>query len=143
MDENVPVTGVFQDVTGKPFNNDRTAVRRLNKMLDEGDCLLVALPIARLNATQAEVNGDFREAARKRLGDGYDLPAVVKYKGRYYVTDGHHRLMGAAAEGKSSAPVRLFDLDGDTQLDFPLLDYNGHSSDTVPGLSGDAPKPGM
>ena len=143
MDESVPVTGVFHDVTGKPFNSDRAAVRRLNKMLDKGDFVMVSLPIARLNATQSTVNGNFREVVHRRQHDGYDLPAVVKYKERYYVTDGHHRLMAAAADGKSSALVRLFDLDGNTQLDFPLLDRIGHSDITELELSADALKISM
>lgn len=136
MTESVSVAGVFRDVTGKPFNSDRDAIRQLNRMTDHDDYLLVSLPIAHLNATQPTVHDDFRAAARRRYGDGYDLPAVVKYRGLYYITDGHHRLMGAAADGFSSASVRLYDLDGDTMLDFPLLDRMGHAIDIPSNSDG-------
>jgi hypothetical protein len=117
------------DVTGKPFNADRTAIRLLNRMMEAEDCLIVRFPIARMCATQDFVNDDFREASQRIREDGYDLPCLVKYNGRYYVTDGHHRLMDLAADGISSPEVRLYDLDGDTQLDFPLLDGLDDDSD--------------
>ncbi len=122
MSDKVSVSGVFMDVVGKPFNADRTATRLLNRMIAAGDYLVVRLPISRIYATQPFVNADFHEARERDRGDENDLPCVVKYNGRFYVTDGHHRLMDAAADGASSAPLRLYDLDGDTQLDFPLLD---------------------
>lgn len=120
--EMVSVSGVFRDVAGKPFNADPAATRLLNRMMDAGDYLIVRLPISRIIATQEFVNSDFHEAANRSRGDDNDLPCVVKYHGRFYVTDGHHRLMDSASEGASSTPLRLYDLDGDTQLDFPLLD---------------------
>lgn len=141
MTNGVSVAGVFRDVAGKPFNHDRAAIRLLNRMMNTGYYLAVCLPIGRLNATQAEVNGDFREMGNKRLGDGFDLPAVVKYHGQYYITDGHHRLMSAAADGDPVAPVRLYDLDGDTQLDFPLLDTDWLADDVIKaGLIAEAPR---
>ena len=120
----VDLSRVFHDVTGKPFNSDRMTVRRLNRMIDEDDHLLVELPIRIMRATQARVNEDFQEAAaRHSRGDDRDLPAVVKHEGTYYVTDGHHRLVCRHHEGHHSARVRLFDLDGDTQTDMPLIDF--------------------
>ena len=120
--EQISVTGTFRDVASKAYFADPKATRLLNRMMDQGGFHRVEIPIARLIATQPYVNPDFRDAAKKIKGDGFDLPAVVKYDGRYYVADGHHRLMSAAVEGKACSPVRLYDLDGDTQLDFPLLD---------------------
>jgi hypothetical protein len=122
MTEMVPVAGVFMDVAGKPFNADRSATRLLNRMMAAGDYLIVRLPFSRIIATQPFVNLDFHEAAQRSRGDENDLPCVVKYHGRFYATDGHHRMMDAASDGASSTPLRLYDLDGDTQLDFPLLD---------------------
>jgi len=122
MYEKASVHQFFRDVTGKPFHSDRSATRMLNILMAENDYLDVEIPINRLNATQDEVNADYLDAAKKRMGDGRDLPAVVKYQGSYYVADGHHRLMAAATSGAVQARVRLFDLDCDTQLDFPLLD---------------------
>lgn len=122
----VPLAGIFMDVTRKPFNADRAATRLLNRMMDAGDYLIVRLPISRIIATQEFVSPDFHEAAQRSRGDENDLPCVVKYHGRFYATDGHHRLMDAASVGASSTPLRLYDLDGDTQLDFLLLDSLDH-----------------
>ncbi|MCC7304772.1 MAG: ParB N-terminal domain-containing protein [Alphaproteobacteria bacterium] len=116
------VEGPFRDVTGKPFNSDPMAIRSLNRMMDNQDYLEVELPVSKLNATQDQVNDDFREAGKDIKNDGYDLPAVVKYEGQYYVTDGHHRIMASSSEGNSVVKVRLFDIDGDTETDFPLID---------------------
>lgn len=120
----VDLSFIFHDVTGKPFNCDRDAVRRLNRMIDTHDHLEVMLPIHILRATQPRVNKDYDEAAeRHRAGDPHRLPAVVKYQGLYYVTDGHHRLVAVHMGGSTTAAVRLFDLDGDTQMDMPLIDF--------------------
>lgn len=125
------VAGVFHDVAGKPFNGDRAATRRLNQLMAGGAYLTVALPVDRLNATQAEVNGDYLMAPDRYAGAGDALPAVVKYQGRYYVTDGHHRLMAAAHHGIAAPAVRLYDLDGDTVVEFPLLDGLASAEDDV------------
>lgn len=122
MSTKITVIGVFRDVTGKPFNADRKAIRLLNWMYDLGDHLLVRLPIARLNATQPEVHADTGFVRERYEGARDADPAVVKYEGAYYLVDGHHRTMEAAKAGETTIQVRLFDLDMDTQLDFPLLD---------------------
>lgn len=123
---------VFRDVTRKPFHDDRAAIRLLNRKTDEGDCLFVSIPIARLNATQSTVNDDFREAPRRYADDdSVALPAVVKFHGRYYVTDGHHRIMAAADIGEITIAVRLFDLDDDTQTDFPLLSWGVGAAEPI------------
>ena len=115
---------VFHDVTGKPFNCDKAMVRQLNRMIDTCDHLIVELPIHILRATQARVNDDFRDAAARHVrGTDEDFPAVVKHLGLYYVTDGHHRIVCRHHEGCPVVTVRLFDLDGDTQTDMPLIDF--------------------
>jgi Putative ParB-like nuclease len=126
------VIGIFRDVTGKPFNESSHAIRILNAMFAENDFLSVNLPIARLNATQSTVNANFTEASQKyTVHDKDRMPAVVKYEDQYYVTDGHHRIMAMAAQGMSQVPVRLYDLDGNTQTFFPLLDTPDVSMDSL------------
>ena len=120
----VDLSFIFHDVTGKPYNCDRDAVRRLNRMLDTGDHIEAELPIHILRATQPRVNNDYAEAAARHAdGDPHALPAIVKYQGLYYITDGHHRIVDAHMAGMVTVAVRLFDLDGDTQTDMPLLDF--------------------
>lgn len=122
--EVVDLSFIFRDVTAKPFNCDKSAIRQLNRLIDTQDHLEVELPIALLYATQPRVNKDYQEAAQRHCPKNpYSLPAVVKYLGFYYVTDGHHRLVAWHYSGHVCAKVRLFDLDGDTQTDMPLLDF--------------------
>lgn len=118
----VSLRGTFRDVTGKPFNGDTGATRLLNALTRERRFLVATLPIALLNATQDVVNADFPDSAERYRGCDDADPAVVKYRGLFYVTDGHHRIMSAAADGMTTIQVRLYDLDGDTQTDFPLLE---------------------
>ena len=72
----------------------------------------VHLPIRSLFATQSQVNPDFASVAPDP--EGRD-PFVIKKNGGYYVQDGHHRLTQQAMSGQQTAPVRLLNLDGDTQ----------------------------
>ena len=115
---------VFRDVEkGKPWNavhDDK--FRRINRLMSRDQWLDVELPIDRLIATQKTVNPDFAESAARWIPDGHGLPAVVKYDGRYYVTDGHHRLAASGERGERTSRVRLFDGDNNTQTEFPLLD---------------------
>lgn len=126
MPEQIDVTGIFHDVTGKPFNSDRKACRTLNRMIDKRDHIIVELPIHRLRATQRYVNDDYVEASlRHRPGTPDFSPAVIKYNQIYYVTDGHHRIVALHSFGAILVAVRLFDLDGDTQTDMPILEFLG------------------
>lgn len=117
-----PTRGTFRDVTGKPYNGEPATVRLLNLLFREQRFLKVSLPIRSLNATQDTVNVDFRTSRERYAGTEDARPAVVKYQGRFYVPDGHHRIMAAAADGETCVEVRLYDLDGDTQTEFPLLE---------------------
>lgn len=126
----VPTAGVFRDVLRKAYNADRAAVSKLNRMMDLRMHEVVSLPISRLNATQEHVNHDYRRAARRRAtGAVDDLPCVVRHKGLFYVADGHHRIMTASESGPY-ARVRLFDLDGDLQTEFPLLEGSAEDAST-------------
>jgi len=120
----VDLSFIFHDVTGKPFNADRAATRHLNRLMDKNRYITADLPIHILRATQPRVNRDYAKAARRysKQSAGF-LPAVVKYQGIFYVTDGHHRIVARHAEGNPCVKVRLFDLDEDTQTDMPLIDF--------------------
>lgn len=115
---------VFHDVVGKPYNSDRIACRKLNRLIDNEIYHEVDLYIKRLKATQAKINEDYHKAV-----DRYDpkcplrLPAVVKYQDLYYISDGHHRLVSLSKQGAITAKVRLYDLDGTTQIEMPILDF--------------------
>lgn len=126
MPGTIDVTGIFHDVTGKPFNSDRKARRLLNRKIDTEDHIIVELPIHRLRATQPHVNDDYIEASLRHCpGSCTFAPAIVKYQQIYYVTDGHHRIVALHSYGATFVAVRLFDLDGDTQTDMPILDFLG------------------
>lgn len=113
----------FWDVVRKPFNADRNAIISLNRMIDDQDHREVVVPIHRLFATQRSVNEDFAAVKDRYLSDDhYARPAVVRYQGCLYVTDGHHRITDEAISGHRYTKVRLFDLD-DTWEPAPLLDY--------------------
>lgn len=118
----------FKDYKGPEYYGDKKATKLLNTLTDTKDFIPAELPISRLIATQPEVNDDFRETLNNIKNDGYDLPAIVKYKGGYFIADGHHRLTAMADRGDTNAKVRLFDLDGDTQTSFPLLDELNQSA---------------
>lgn len=109
---------VFRDVASPNGKMAPGDWRKRNFALDTGDVQNVELPISSMYATQGKVNPDFRAAA----SNNQELPVVLKKDGNYYLQDGHHRIMATAAEGKQTAPVRLIDIDGTTQTDFPLLE---------------------
>lgn len=113
----------FRDVVRKPFNADRSAIILLNRMIDEKDHRDVVVPIRRLYATQHSVNEDFAAVKDRYLPNDYhERPAVVRYQGGLYITDGHHRITAQAIKGHEYIAVRLFDLD-DTWEPAPLLDF--------------------
>lgn len=105
---------VFKDVKS-PNRIMNAGDWRLSKLLDPQE---VELPIGSLNATQKTVNPDFASP----ITQTDQLPFVIKKNGEYYVQDGHHRLTKTAMDGRQTGKVRLVDLDGTTQTDFPLLD---------------------
>ncbi len=113
------ITGwTFKDVAHPHQKMGRGDWRRVTHAVEAGDFMEVELPIRSLNATQNTVNPDF--AAPKSQNSA--APFVIKKGGEYYVQDGHHRLVKAAESGQQTAKVRLVDLDGTTQTDFPLVD---------------------
>ena len=118
----IDIAHIFRDVRGKPFNADHCATIRLNRMMDARDHREAVVPIRRLFATQRAVNDDFGYVqTRHPDGDPYRLPAVVRYDGALYVTDGHHRIVARAIAGECFVEIRLFDLD-DMDEDAPLLE---------------------
>jgi hypothetical protein len=116
------VTGwTFKDVAHPHKHMERGDWGAVTRATETGEGVAnVELPIRSLNATQKAVNPDF--ASVKPRGDAADTPFVIKKNGQYFVQDGHHRLTAASESGKQTAEVRLVDLDGTRQTDFPLLD---------------------
>lgn len=111
--ERLSVASAFYDVSGKPWYNDRNAIRLLNQMNDAQAWEKAEVQISRLIATQAFVNADFEEAAKaaSRNSDGNGMAAIVLFDSRLYITDGHHRLYRDSCAGRFSAMTRLFNLD--------------------------------
>lgn len=106
----------FKDVSAPHGRMQPGDWRKVTNALDEGSYQNVELPISSMYATQQSVNPDFRNVANP------EAPFVIKKDGNYFLQDGHHRAMRAAADGKQTIPVRLVDVDGTTQTNFPLLD---------------------
>jgi hypothetical protein len=112
---------VFKDVAHPHKLMEKGDWRAVTRATETGEGVAnVELPIRSLNATQKSVNADFANALPR--GDGKDAPFVIKKNGQYFVQDGHHRLTAAAESGRQTAGVRLVDLDGTTQTQFPLID---------------------
>jgi uncharacterized ParB-like nuclease family protein len=108
---------IFKDVLKPHGVMQKGDWAKVNRATDLKDWDVVDLPIGALNATQKSVNPDFSSA-----GQHGELPFVIKKDGQYFVQYGHHRLTAAAAKGLQTSKVRLVDLDGTTQTNFPLLD---------------------
>jgi hypothetical protein len=118
-ESNPLLTGwTFRDVVRKP-ELSAAENRRFSAGAATHDS--VELPIRRLFATQDSVNPDF---ASTQTSAG-ELPFVIRKDGKFYVTDGHHRIVRAAEDGAENARVRLLDFDGAD--DTPLLDYRPKS----------------
>lgn len=106
----------FKDVSAPHSRMKPGDWRKATNALDDGSYQNVELPISSMYATQRAVNPDFKNVTNP------EPPFVIKKDGSYFLQDGHHRAMRAAADGKQTIPVRLVDVDGSTQTDFPLLD---------------------
>lgn len=106
-DGSVRTGWVMRDVERYP---NEPGANRLRSRAAEPE--IAELPIRSLTATQHMVNPDFASASANSAAraDGFNLPAVFKYGGKYYVGDGHHRIVAAAEKG-DTAKVRLFDLE--------------------------------
>jgi hypothetical protein len=116
----------FKDVAHPHKIMEKGDWARVNRARDNQDWMEVDVPIRSLNATQENVNPDFANRISK---DNTEAPFVIKKNGQFYVQDGHHRLVAEAASGKQVARVRLVDLDGTTETNFPLLEQmNAHRS---------------
>lgn len=109
---------VFKDVIGKNQKMERHDFSRINSATDSKKWDVVELPIGEMYATQKSVESDFANPVSKNT----DLPLVVKKNGAYLIQDGHHRLTKESMSGKQTARVRLIDLDGNRQTEFPLID---------------------
>ena len=110
----------FRDVAHPNRYMGRGDWRAVTNATNTGEGILnTELPIRSMYATQPKVNPDFAAPA----GMPHEAaPFVIKKGDKYFVQDGHHRLVAASEAGQQTAPVRLVDLDKTTQTDFPLVD---------------------
>jgi hypothetical protein len=114
-----PLTGaVFKDVASPHREMEKGDWRRVSFAKDTDDVHHVDLPIRSMYATQSYVNPDYKDVGKKNT----EKPFVLKKNSKYFLQDGHHRVMAAHAAGKQTVPVRLVDLDNTTQTEFPLVD---------------------
>ncbi len=111
----------FRDVTRKPHLSPAQNRYYSNADLTSGRS--ETLPIRSLNATQPDVNPDFKTTTSS---EGL-LPIVIRKDGQFYTMDGHHRISRLADEGEQNVRVRLLDMDN-TETDAPLLDWSPDSA---------------
>lgn len=124
-DGKVSVAGVLRDVEPGALNNLPKGVNRIvSRLVDENQFKDAEIALRDLIGTQESVNADFRAAVNK-TGDSFDLPAVFKHDGRFYLRDGHHRVIAAASEGQPAVKVRLFDIDEARGLTTPVAAEQG------------------
>lgn len=64
------------------------------------------VPLAGLYAMQNRVDPEKVEAIRAN-GASDSLPVVVRYNGKHYIADGHHRLTAQWLDGKETAKVKI------------------------------------
>lgn len=101
-------------VTHPPYTKNKEAWSRLQAAKNDNasrTANIETVPLSKIIATQADIESDFA-SVQARYGEADNqFPVLVKYNGRYYVDDGHHRLVGAAESGAKDTRARVIDLD--------------------------------
>lgn len=64
-----------------------------------------------LHATQPFVKVDNHEKLKSKVQGGFKNAHVITHKGKHYVADGHHEIMGARLRGEKTVTVRHTNLD--------------------------------
>lgn len=100
---------------------NKAASRLYNRLYD--DRLVVSttrmVELATLRCTQRHMDegavAEYVAKPRTLSVDRYecvsDLPVVIRFRGKYFVLDGHHRLASKIVRGQSRAKVYLWDFD--------------------------------
>lgn len=68
-------------------------------------------PIKDLTATQPFVKVNDKDKLRSKIQGGTDGVHVITHKGKHYIADGHHQVMGARLRGEKEIEVNHTDLD--------------------------------
>lgn len=98
-------------VSHPPYTKDPTAKQALQSAKSGKQYTEQVVPLASITPTQAHVNPDYRGTLADAVESPNGKPVLVKYHGRYYIDDGHHRIMDAASGGANSVDARVIDLD--------------------------------
>lgn len=64
-----------------------------------------------LHATQPFVKVSDHEKLKSKIESGFKNAHVITHKGKHYVADGHHEILGARLRGQRTVKVRHTDLD--------------------------------
>jgi hypothetical protein len=114
---------IDDEVAHTPFSWDAQALDKLRPdqtprffgaMTDPEGCETRTVRLNNLHAMQNRVNSAKAEAMRAQLAEGKSLgdklPVVVRYSGKNYIGDGHHRLAAQWLNGENTAEVAYKDL---------------------------------
>lgn len=110
---------------------------RPGQQLKFGDKKIETLPISSLLRTQSTADTLGDDTVQPYTGD--EPVNVVRYQGKDWLFDGHHRVIGAMAAGRSDVPARVYDMD--SPPDFGA-DKGGNAAKPGPGLNPPADNAG-
>lgn len=112
---NIPIAS--DDIKAEIEHIAWTTIRRNSEILAGKKDLKLPkedVPIKKIVATQpyvSEKRVDWHAKKFKKKGKYKQDPITVKYKGKFYILDGHHRVEGAIKSGATEIPIEYIDDD--------------------------------